>query len=202
MSVSRETLGERSRVSRETRARLEVLERLICLWNSRINLVSRTDEPLLWERHISDSLQLAQLIPLGTTSAIDLGSGAGFPGLVLAIATDIPFILVDSDARKAAFLVEASRLTSAPARVVNSRIETARLTPASLVTARALAPLSQILTWAAPNLVEDGTLLLLKGKSVEQEVEEASVAWTMHVDRRISATGDGVMLRITGIARA
>ena len=202
MSVSRETLVEAPNVSRETRERLELLESLVRLWNPRINLISRTDELVLWQRHIGDSLQLAQLIPPGTTSAIDIGSGAGFPGLVLAIATNIPFILVDSDARKAAFLVEASRLTSAPARVVNARIETARLAPASLVTARALAPLSQILPWAAPNLSEGGTLLLLKGKSVKQEVEEASVAWTMHVDRRISTTGDGVMLRITGIARA
>ena len=202
MSVSRETIVESVSVSRETTERLDRLAHLVLAWNRKINLVSRADERFLWERHISDSLQLAPLVPTQAASAIDIGSGAGFPGLVLAIATNIPFVLVESDSRKAAFLLEAARLTCAPARVLNARVENASLQVTPLITARAVAPLSQLLAWAAPRLASEGTLLLLKGKAADQEIEDASAAWTMQIDHRISRTGDGVILRITGIARA
>ncbi len=141
-------------------------------------------------------------MPTGVGYALDIGSGAGFPGLVLAIASNIPFVLVDSDARKAAFLLEAARLTRAPVHVLNTRIENAQLAPVPLITARAVAPLARLLTWATPHLADHGTLLLLKGSSAEQEIEDASQAWTMQIERRISTTGDGVILRITEVARA
>ena len=176
--------------------------RLVVMWNSRINLVSRSDEASIWSRHVEDSLQLLPLIPDGIFSALDIGTGAGFPGLVLAIATGIPYILVEADARKAAFLVEAARLTATPARVVNARIEHASLPPTPLITARAVAPLSKLLSWATPHLSDGGTLLLLKGVSADQEIADAASAWTMHIDRRISSTGNGAVLRITGIAPA
>ncbi len=178
------------------------MAQLVLTWNRKINLISYADERFLWERHISDSLQLAPLIPAQAASAVDIGSGGGFPGLVLAIATNIPFILIESDSRKAAFLLEAARLTFAPVRVLKTRVENAPLQRSPLITARAVAPLHQLLVWAAPHLADGGTLLLLKGKTVEQEVEDASAAWTMQIDRRISQTGDGAILRITGIARA
>ena len=202
MNVSRETTENFPSVSRETKERLDHLVQLVLAWNRKINLISRSGERFVWERHVSDSLQLAPFMPTRAASAIDIGSGAGFPGLVLAIATNIPFVLIESDSRKAAFLLEAARLTCAPARVLNMRVENApsQLTP--LVTARAVAPLRQLLAWATPHLAEGGTLLVLKGKAVEQEIEAASAAWTMQIDRRISHTGDGAILRITGIARA
>jgi 16S rRNA (guanine527-N7)-methyltransferase len=199
LSVSRETL---SGVSRETLARLEAFSDLLLRWNARINLISQSDVPLLWERHVEDSLQLASLIPTGTQRAIDLGSGAGFPGLILCIATCIPFDLIESDQRKAAFLREAARLTQAPARIHACRIEAATIEPAPLVTARALAPLPKLLALAAPILAEDGTCIFPKSEKADQEIADASAAWTMQIERHISRTDrSGVILRISGVKR-
>ena len=134
---------------------------------------------------------------------IDLGSGAGFPGLILAIATGIPFTLVEADARKAAFLREAVRATDASAIVLNSRIEDVRIPAATVITARALAPLPRLMERSFPLLAKDGTLLLLKGASVEAEIAEAQRTWTMRIARHISRTcGGGVILQITEVERA
>jgi len=199
LSVSRETvLG----VSRETVERLEAFAELLQRWNTRINLVSRSDALVLWERHIEDSLQLAPLILDGTERAIDLGSGGGFPGLILCIATGIPFDLIESDQRKAAFLREAARVTQAPAKIHACRIEAAAIQPARLVTARALAPLPKLLTLAAPFLGEGGICLFLKSEKADQEIAEASAAWTMQIEPHISQTDrSGVILRISGVKR-
>lgn len=200
MSVSRET--DFGSVSRETRARLDAFAALLLRWNSRINLVSRGDEADISSRHIDDSLQLLNLIPSGTQRAIDLGSGAGFPGLVLAIATRIPFDLVESDQRKCAFLREAARATQAPAKVHATRIEAANLEPATLITARALAPLKTLLGLAAPLLAKGGVCIFPKGESADREIEEASAAWTMRIERIISRTDrSGVILRISEVTR-
>ena len=109
-------------VSRETRERLTVYVDLLLRWQRTINLISARDTEQVWTRHIDDSLQLAMLIPDGTKRAIDLGSGAGLPGLVLAIATGVAFELVEADQRKAAFLREAARITSANTTVHATRI--------------------------------------------------------------------------------
>jgi len=182
--------------------RLEAFAELLQRWNTRINLVSRSDALVLWERHIEDSLQLAPLILDGTERAIDLGSGGGFPGLILCIATGIPFDLIESDQRKAAFLREAARVTQAPAKIHACRIEAAAIQPARLVTARALAPLPKLLTLAAPFLGEGGICLFLKSEKADQEIAEASAAWTMQIEPHISQTDrSGVILRISGVKR-
>lgn len=135
--------------------------------------------------------------------AIDLGSGAGFPGLVLAIAYGIQVDLIEQDQRKAAFLREAVRVTGAPATVHAVRIEEAELPAASLVTARALAPLGKLLEFAEGLLTPDGACLFLKGRGVEEELAEAQQDWRMQVQRYPSETDPaGVILRITGLARA
>jgi 16S rRNA (guanine527-N7)-methyltransferase len=189
-------------VSRETAFRLALFGTLLLRWNARINLVSRADIEHVWRRHIEDSLQLVTLIPPGTASAIDLGSGAGFPGLILAIATDIPFTLIEADQRKAAFLREAARLTQAPATVLARRIEGLSAAAAPLVTARALAPLTNLLGLAAPLLAEGGVCLFPKGETAEIEIEAAAAAWTMRIERHISRTDrNGVILRISEVAR-
>lgn len=199
MSVSRGTLGG---VSRETSERLEVFVALLLRWNARINLVSRADEGVLWERHIADSLQLGTLIPDGSERAIDLGSGPGFPGLVLCIATGIPFDLIESDQRKAAFLREAARVTAAPARVHACRIEAAKILPARVVTARALAPLPKLLGLAENFLSDDGICLFPKSEKADHEIAEASATWTMKVEPHISQTDrSGVILRISEVKR-
>jgi len=197
MSVSRETLDG---VSRETLERLEAFAALLLRWNERINLIGRADVGNLWPRHINDSLQLASLVPEGVDRGIDLGSGAGFPGLILCIATGLPFDLIESDQRKAAFLREAARITVAPARIHACRIEAASLTPARLITARALAPLTKLLGLAAPLLAPGGGCLFPKSENVDREISEASAAWTMHVERHISRTDrSGVILRISEV---
>lgn len=187
-------------VSRETRARLDAYVALLTRWQARINLVSPRDLAQIWPRHIADALQLVPLIPPGTPRAIDLGSGAGLPGLVLAIATGIPFDLVESDQRKAAFLREAARVTAAPVWVHADRIESVALAPAPLVTARALAPLSRLLDWAHPLLAPGGICLFPKGRSVDSELTEATAGWHMQIGRTPSRTDpSATILRISEV---
>lgn len=175
---------------------------LLRKWNARVNLVAPADLDHLWPRHIEDALQLVALVPSGAARGIDLGSGAGFPGLVLAIATGLPFDLIEADQRKAAFLREAARITRAPVRVRASRIEEAAVEPAPLVTARGLAPLPRLLPLVAPKLRSGGTALLLKGASYETELTAARREWQMTADAVPSRTAAGaVILRITGLRR-
>jgi len=196
-------------VSRETSATLQLFAALLARWNRTVNLVAAGDEALLWDRHIADSLQLVPWVrgaaaPKGALPdrAIDLGSGAGFPGLVLAIATGVPFDLVEADQRKAAFLREAARQTGAPVRVHPVRIEAAAIAPAPLVTARALAPLPKLLALAVPLLAPGGTCLFPKGANVQAELTEAAVQWHMRVETIPSRTSPGAcILRITDLSR-
>lgn len=175
--------------------------KLLQLWNLTLNLVARGDEEALGRRHIEDSLQLATLIPPRVERGIDLGSGAGFPGLILAKATGTFFDLIEADHRKAAFLREAVRLLDAPARVHVVRIEEATVEPGSLIVARALAPLRRLLPLAAPLLAPGGTCLFPKGAHVEMELTEVAGRWQMKVDRIPSRTPPGVILRITELQR-
>lgn len=184
-------------VSRETSERLDAYEAILRLWNPRINLVSRADLAQLRPRHIDDALALIPLIPRGTERAIDLGSGAGLPGLVLAIATGIPFDLVESDVRKAAFLREAARATAAPATIHATRIEAATLAPAPLVTARALAPLPRLLELSARFLAPGGIALFPKGDRLDEELTRARRAWTM--DTAIHQGPNGPILTVSAL---
>ena len=124
-------------VSRETLARLEAYAELLKRWSGRINLVSRNTLGDLWRRHFLDSAQLLPFIPDKARSLVDLGSGAGFPGLVLAILGVQGVALIESDKRKCVFLREAARIATAPAKIVDSRIETVKPHPVDVVTARA-----------------------------------------------------------------
>lgn len=184
-------------VSCETEEALSLYVTLLQRWSPRINLVSPSDLPHVRQRHVLDSLQLLPLVPDGTERGIDLGSGAGFPGLILSIAGSLPFDLIESDQRKAAFLREAIRETGAPARVHATRIETAALPAASLVTARALAPLRQLLDLAVPHLRRGGTCLFPKGARVDVELTDAEREWHMHAECFASRTSpDAGILRL------
>ena len=188
-------------VSRETSQRLTVFAGLLQRWNQRINLISPGDLPQLWSRHIADSLQLLEELPPGAPF-VDLGSGGGFPGLVLAIANGSPVTLVEADQRKASFLREAARATGTTADVIARRIEQADLPPTRYLTARALAPLPRLLDWSARLLAADGVCLFLKGRSAEDELTAAAAEWHMAVSRRQSRTDpDGVILRLSEIRR-
>jgi 16S rRNA (guanine527-N7)-methyltransferase len=191
-SATRASLAEdRSRaleltpVSRETAARLDRFVALLLQWQTRINLVAASTMPKLWTRHIADSLQLLALAP-EAASWIDLGAGGGFPGLVLAAAlADRPgatIHLVESNLKKAAFLREAARQIGAPAIVHAVRIEDfARDFPgtASVVTARAVAPLSELLDMAHPLLKTGAQGLFPKGQDVDAELTQASKCWNI-----------------------
>ncbi|GAB0117562.1 ribosomal RNA small subunit methyltransferase G [Acidisoma sp. 7E03] len=166
----------------EIEERLRLYAALLSRWNQTIRLVSTQDAASLWTRHIADSLQLLPFLTEDVTAAVDLGSGGGLPGLVLAIASGIPFDLVEADGRKAAFLREAAQATAAPVTVHASRIETVRLPSRPFVTARALAPLSRLLAFAAPLLEPGGTCVFPKGESYEAELAEARQSWAMSLD--------------------
>ena len=189
-------------VSRETAERLDRFLALVLAWNPTINLVGRQDIAQLRHRHLDDSLALVPYLPPDFERAIDLGSGGGFPGLVLAIATGRPFDLVESDQRKAAFLRESARITEAPATVHAERIERVRLPPAPLITARALAPLPALLGWATPLLAPGGVCIFPKGRTADKELTAARRQWHMRVEQWSNPLApDARILRLSEISR-
>ena len=173
-------------VSRETWGRLEIMVSMLVKWQPVINLVSKASLAEVWTRHVADSLQIVDLIPEGATSIVDLGSGAGFPGLVLAAALcDRPGLrvhLLESDTRKCGFLRETARAMAAPVQVHNGRIEQilARADlQADVVTARALASTADLVSLAHP-LLEKGALgLFPKGQDLEAELTDAAKSWNI-----------------------
>ena len=191
-------------VSRETESRLQDYVALLLRWNARINLVAESTLDAVWQRHILDSLQLLPLLPQGAGSLTDLGSGAGFPGLVLAAASGRETHLVESDRRKCAFLQEAARtLGLTRAHIHPQRIESAAPPPAAIVTARALAPLPRLLEYAFTKLAPGGIALLPKGRTVDEELTAAAARWTMRVERFPSRTDSAAsILRLSEIRPA
>ncbi|RAI59667.1 16S rRNA (guanine(527)-N(7))-methyltransferase RsmG [Roseicella frigidaeris] len=176
-------------VPRETEDRLHEFVALLQRWNTRINLTAERDQAGLWQRHVQDSLQLWPLLPEAEGVLVDLGSGAGFPGLILAAVTGWETHLVEADRRKSAFLIEASRTLALPRVQVHAqRIEAAHLPKAAILTARALAPLTTLLAYAASILRPDGIALFPKGRTAAQELTEASRAWIMRTERFPSRT--------------
>ncbi|MBI1217032.1 MAG: 16S rRNA (guanine(527)-N(7))-methyltransferase RsmG [Rhodobacteraceae bacterium] len=195
-------------VSRETMARLEHYAALLEKWNAAINLVSRASLADLWARHILDSAQIFALCPEGARSWADLGSGGGFPGLVVAIlaheaAPDLEVTLVESDTRKAAFLATAARELGLNVAVKAERIEALAPQAADVVSARALAPLTELLGFAARHLAPKGRALFLKGATFPQERAAALAHWSFDVQTYPSKTdAEGVILSIGDIAHA
>ncbi|MDP9196891.1 MAG: 16S rRNA (guanine(527)-N(7))-methyltransferase RsmG [Pseudomonadota bacterium] len=197
-------------VSRETLHRLEMYLDLLKRWNPAINLVSASTLPDAWNRHIVDSAQLFPLLPPGTRHVLDMGSGAGFPGLVLAILGVPRVTLVESDSRKCVFLKETARITGIADRVtvINRRLENLApqdipAGPADVVTARALAPLHELLAWAVRFLAQEGTCLFLKGKTAAQEEAEARKTWSFQAERFPGRTDpEGTILRLKECVRA
>jgi 16S rRNA (guanine527-N7)-methyltransferase len=189
-------------VSRETLARLEAYGELLIRWSARINLVGRDTLPDLWRRHLLDSAQLYRFVPDSAQSLIDLGSGAGLPGLVLAILGVPGIELVEADSRKTAFLREAARITGAPVTIRPCRIQAVPPHPVAVVTARACAPLDRLLDLAAPFLASDAICLFPKGERFEEELTLARKVWTMNVSVEQSLSDRrGVILRLQQVAR-
>jgi 16S rRNA (guanine527-N7)-methyltransferase len=204
MKPSVDTLS-RPNVSRETKEKLELLERELRRWQAIKNLVGPATLDQIWDRHIVDSLQLLALAP-EARNWIDLGSGAGFPGLVLAIAgaeRGLKVHLVESNSRKCSFLRHVSRLTGADATVHEARLETVipnYIGKVDVVSARALASLTMLLEWTEPLLKAGAIGLFPKGRDVEIELTEARKKWTFDPDVLPSLTdSEARILRITSI---
>jgi 16S rRNA (guanine527-N7)-methyltransferase len=197
-----EEFAAKAGVSRETLARLKVYADLLADWNARHNLVAKSTLPDLWHRHLWDSAQLLSLLPENARTLADLGSGAGFPGLVLAaLRPDLQVTLHEATTKKCAFLQAAADHMGLKVHVRNARLEDLPPHPSDVVTARALAPLPLLLTYAhrftAPNTV----CLFLKGQNVGSELTEASKYWNMQVSQVPSQTDPSaaiVMVRELG----
>jgi 16S rRNA (guanine527-N7)-methyltransferase len=185
-------------ISRETVDRLKTYEALLRQWQKTINLIAPGTLDEIWHRHFADSAQLLRLAPSEAKSWLDLGSGAGFPGLVVAIMLQErggPAVtLIESDGRKAAFLREVARQTGAVVDIFHGRIESqsthAKVRKVDVISARALAALDRLLELAAPYAGKDTKFLFLKGKEAEREIEEAGRTWVFDCTRVPSITDE------------
>ena len=195
-------------VSRETAARLDRYVDLLVEWQAKTNLIAPSTLPQLWTRHISDSLQLLDLGPSAKTW-LDFGSGGGFPGVVLACAMaehpGASVQLVERNAKKAAFLREALRVTGAAGTVILADIGDyvdSLQTPIDCVTARAVAPLHMLLGYAEPLVRRGAKALFLKGQDVESELTEATKYWNIEPNLHSSRTGGhGWIVELNAIER-
>jgi 16S rRNA (guanine527-N7)-methyltransferase len=192
-------------VSRETKEKLVSYLSLVAKWNPTINLVSAASLAEGWNRHILDSAQLEQIAQKETGLWLDIGSGAGFPGLVIAIIAQaarpgIRVSLVESDRRKATFLSEAIRQLELPATVICDRVELLSEMGATVITARAFAPLDKLLGAVARHLSSDGVGIFLKGQQYLNEMKDAERNWTYDCEIHRSKTDDkSVVLRMRNI---
>lgn len=210
--LSPEAFQGATNVSRETLARLETYAELLTKWNRTINLVARNSLDDVWRRHFLDSAQLWPLLPPAPENrarvVVDLGSGAGFPGLVLAILGAGTVYLIEADSRKAVFLREVARATGTPVEVHEGRIETVPPIAADVVTARACAPLPRLLGLAAPFLRPPerggpgGIGLFLKGRTLQKELTDSTEKWKMRFDLHPSRTDpEAQILRLSQLGK-
>jgi 16S rRNA (guanine527-N7)-methyltransferase len=195
-------------VSRETLEKLDIYRDLLLKWQGTVNLVSPGTVQEVWSRHFLDSVQLLQMFDHVPGKWVDLGSGAGFPALVCAIAHPpvekaIDFILVESDTRKCAFLRRVAQETDTRIIIRNARAESLAPLEADVVTARALAPLPRLLPLVHRHLAPQGIALLQKGARHAEELELARADWQMDVETIASVTSaDAVILRLRNLAHA
>tara|TARA_R110002073_G_scaffold125585_2_gene270154 strand:- start:122 stop:754 length:633 start_codon:yes stop_codon:yes gene_type:complete len=196
------------RVSRETMDKLRAFEQLVKKWTKGINLVSKATVDHLWERHIIDSAQIYTIAPSIWQRWADLGSGGGFPGIVIAVIAQeknpqAQVVLVESDQRKAAFLRTAARELDLPSQVICSRIEAIEQLNADVVSARALADLSQLLSLSVRHLRPQGCAIFPKGARATDEIAIARLDWHFALEEIQSITEQQArILKIEGISRA
>jgi len=187
-------------VSRETLGRLQAYAELLKRWQRAVNLVSESTLTDIWGRHFLDSWQLLRLLPRQPSLIADLGSGAGFPGLVLAIVGAGEVHLIEADLRKSAFLREALRVTSTQAVLHEQRIEQVRNLKVDVVTARGVASLDRLIAYALPLLKPGGICLFSRGRGSEEELTQAVKQWKMCLERFPSETDpQASVIRLSGI---
>lgn len=193
-------------VSRETLERLDIYASLLERWTQKINLVSAQTVEQLWTRHFLDSAQLLDMAP-SASKWVDLGSGGGFPGAVVAVLSvekrpGLDVSMIEADQRKAAFLRAVLRETGVAATVIAERIEDVPPLKADVLSARALAPLPKLLEFASLHLANDGRALFLKGQKADAEVRDALERWRFDCETYTSKTDpEAVVLSIGDIQR-
>lgn len=187
--------------------RLRTFVALLTKWTAAINLISPASLSDVWTRHVEDSAQLLGLVPPDRKLWVDMGAGAGFPGVVIALLTAdtadaVEMVLIESDQRKAAFLSAVSRETGVPMVVHAERIEHVVPQQADIVSARALAPLSRLCAFADRHLAAGGMALFLKGGQYDAEVAEARKVWAFDLEIHSSTTDSaGVVLKLKDLRR-
>ena len=194
-----EAFAEKVHVSRETLDRLKIHVDLLHDWSARHNLVSRRSLDDVWRRHVWDSAQLAAFVPQNAAKIVDLGSGAGFPGLVLAtlLRDRVSVTLYEATRKKAEFLEHAAHVLGLKVEIRNMRIEDESKRPYDVVAARAVAPLGALLGYSQRFCTPATVCLFLKGQSVAAELTEARKSWRMIVSQHQSVTDpSGVILKI------
>jgi 16S rRNA (guanine527-N7)-methyltransferase len=207
MAVAHETVGGLS-VSRETLAALQAFEAEVKRWNPTVNLVSRSSLDSLWTRHIDDSAQIFRACPPGAIKWVDLGSGGGFPGLVVAALAlehqpKLSVTLVESDQRKATFLRQTAQKLGLPVEIQAKRAESLPPQMADVVSARALAPLGDLLELANLHLKTEGVAVFPKGARHAEEAAEARRSWSFDLETLPSTSNpDAAILIIRKIHRA
>ncbi|WP_375698714.1 16S rRNA (guanine(527)-N(7))-methyltransferase RsmG [Pseudophaeobacter sp. TrK17] len=206
--MSEKALLDQLNVSRETIERLEKFEEVLLKWNPRINLVSKSSLTDLWQRHIVDSVQVFTSVEDAGESWVDIGSGGGFPGIVVAImaaerSPKTKVTLIESDQRKSAFLRTAARECGVSISVLTERIEQAVPQNADILSARAVADLDALLEFSQRHLAVGGTSVFPKGANWKKEVDKAAQRWRFDVEPITSLTEtEAVILKIKGVARA
>jgi 16S rRNA (guanine527-N7)-methyltransferase len=206
-----EDIAEAFKVSRESLVRLKALVALLIQWQGRINLIGPASPAEIWTRHVADSLQLLPIIGSKAGRMVDLGSGAGFPGLVLAIAlagdADNSIHLIESNGKKVAFLRQAARITNSSARIHHGRIEQMGADTvggvADVITARALAGLDALVTMAAPFAGSHTRALFHKGQDVDRELTKTTKSWRIEATKHPSLVDpSGCIVEIRGFKGA
>ena len=198
-----EAFAAAANVSRETLERLKTYAVLLQDWNTRHNLVSRASLDDLWQRHFWDSAQIASLIPSTAKTLVDLGSGAGYPGLVLAeLRPDLSVTLIESTAKKCRFLTAARDAMGLRTEIRQSRIEEMAPKPFDVITARACAPLVDLLAYAQRFWGRDTRALFHKGQNLAAELTQARKSWRIESEQHASRSDpSGIILEIRELQR-
>ena len=189
-------------VSRETLERLEIIVAELDTWRRKINLIGPAEFDQVWRRHVWDSWQLFEHVPEGPI--VDLGSGSGFPALVLAAgfaSEESHMTMIESVGKKCAFLRAAVESAKLNARVIQGRVEAVNPVEAQCVTARAFAPLPKLMDYAAPWLEKGAYGVFPKGRRWQEELTSAQESWRFACEAIPSKTGDGAILKISEVSR-
>lgn len=191
-------------VSRETSEKVNAFVEILSLWNRKINLVSPYDMEHLQKRHIDDSIYLCNLLPEIYHNIVDLGSGSGFPGIIIAIYKSVKYsrtnvTLVDSDERKCIFLEEVVRKLGLDCKVINKRVEHLRSIQTDCITSRALAPLPKLLEYTSNILTKNGACYFIKGKNIDNEIKEAQKKFIFEYEIICSQRAGNTVLKVQRI---